>query len=87
MTARKSASERDNEPPIDDRVFIKISDLIVRWSLCRSKIYELMDAGLLDSVKIGKARRVLLASAKELEASLVKNGIVTKSPREATPCK
>jgi excisionase family DNA binding protein len=60
----------------EDKRFYRVPDLMRRWSLGRSTIYGLMDAGKLRSVRIGTARRIPIESVHEFEAEL-----------GATPCK
>ena len=56
------------------KLFRVVPDLTERWSLGRSKIYQLLDSGALPSVKIGAARRVTHEAVLAFEASLVANG-------------
>ena len=50
----------------DDPVLVTIKETERRASLGRKKIYELIADGTLRSVKIGRSRRVLMASIREL---------------------
>ncbi len=50
----------------DDPVLVTIKETERRASLGRTKIYELIADGTLRSVKIGRSRRVLMASIREL---------------------
>ena len=56
---------RKGEYP-DDPVLVTINETERRASLGRTKIYELIADGTLRSVKIGRSRRVLMASIREL---------------------
>ncbi len=50
----------------DDPVLVTIKETERRASLGRTKIYELIADGTLRSVKIGRSRRVLMASIRKL---------------------
>jgi excisionase family DNA binding protein len=69
--AKKSAAQQTPK-----KLFRVVPDLTERWSLGRSKIYQLIDSGAIQSVKIGAARRVTLAAVEAFEASLVANGSI-----------
>ena len=56
---------RKGEYP-DDPVLVTINETERRSGLGRTKIYELINDGTLKSVKIGRCRRVVLASIREL---------------------
>ncbi|MCE9557487.1 MAG: helix-turn-helix domain-containing protein [Armatimonadetes bacterium] len=40
------------------RTLLRISDVVDELSLSRTKVYELMSSGLLNSVRIGSSRRI-----------------------------
>jgi excisionase family DNA binding protein len=39
--------------------------------ICRTKVYDAINAGLLDSYRVGKARRVTIASIQTYQARLI----------------
>jgi len=61
--------------------FCEISDI------GRSKVYELLDAGDLDSIKIGKRRLIILDSYRKLIEQQRATGAPTQapSPKDAAP--
>ncbi|WP_397568578.1 excisionase family DNA-binding protein [Schlesneria sp. T3-172] len=56
--------------PTEGKTLFTIEELTSRWSLSRSKIYELLDDNRIAAVKIGSARRVHLNEVLRFEASL-----------------
>lgn len=58
----------------DRRTLYRVGDLVTRWSIGRSKIYELLDSGAIKSVKIGACRRVTATAVEEFEAILAQDG-------------
>jgi excisionase family DNA binding protein len=47
-----------------DKLLLTVRDVAHVLSLSRSQVYELNDAEQLDSVKIGRSRRVSIASVR-----------------------
>ena len=62
--------------PESKKLFRVVPDLTERWSLGRSKIYQLLDSGALPSVKIGASRRVTREAVEKFEAELAANGSI-----------
>jgi excisionase family DNA binding protein len=54
----------------DDVLLLTVPETARRLSLSRAKVYELLNAGLIDSVTIGRARRVPLAACERFVADL-----------------
>jgi excisionase family DNA binding protein len=55
-----------NDLPFQDRVAVTVGDAWRYYSIGKSKLYELMDAGHLQFVKIGKRRLILRESLDKL---------------------
>lgn len=53
-------------PPVDDREFVSVREAMRLSDLGRSKLYELMSAGLLEYIKVGKRRLVVRRSISNL---------------------
>ena len=49
----------------DDVLLLTVPEAARRLALSRAKVYELLSAGLLGSVTIGRARRVPLAACEK----------------------
>lgn len=64
----------DANPADDQRVLFRVTDLVKRWSLGRSTIYQLLDSGTIRSVKIGASRRVPASAVAEFESRLAAKG-------------
>ena len=62
--------------PADERKLFRVRELCVRWGLSRSMVYQMLDAGTIHSVHIGKSRRVPLEAVEQFEATLLTQGAV-----------
>jgi excisionase family DNA binding protein len=49
----------------DEIVLLKVPEAAKRLSLSRSKVYELIAAGAIDSVTIGRSRRISSAAIEK----------------------
>jgi excisionase family DNA binding protein len=49
----------------DEIVLLKVAEAAKRLSLSRSKVYELIAAGAIDSVTIGRSRRISRAAIEK----------------------
>ena len=57
-----------------EKLLLTVPEAAERLSLSRSKVYELMAAGRIDSVSIGRSRRVPLAACEKFVRALEANG-------------
>ena len=62
--------------PADERKLFRVRELTERWALSRSMIYQLLDAGTVQSVHIGKSRRVPVEAVEAFEKTLLTTGKV-----------
>lgn len=58
------------------KTLFRVSELVARWSMSRSKIYSMMDQGIVRSVKVVGSRRVPIDAVEEFESKLAENGTV-----------
>ncbi len=58
-----------NGPPRGLRLAYTVQEAAIMLSLSRSLVYELINAGKIETIKIGRARRI---TAKQLEVYLQK---------------
>ena len=56
-----------NSPPRTPRLAYTVQEAAALLSLSRSLVYELINAGKIETIKIGRARRI---TSKQLEAYL-----------------
>lgn len=60
--------------------WLKVSDVAKITNMGRTKIYELMDAGSLKSLKVGGSRRITESALAEFMASYDGNGHIVATP-------
>ena len=58
----------------DEPLLATIPETCAELRSCRTKVYELMNTGELESIKIGDSRRIVRASIKRLVKRLMKQG-------------
>lgn len=69
---RREDEDGGRERPVA-AVLLTVEDAAEVLSLGRTKVYELSEAGLLPWVKIGRARRIPLASVREFVRQIATN--------------
>jgi len=57
-----------NSPPKSPRLAYTVKEAAMLLSLSRSLVYELINAGKLETIKIGRARRI---TSRQLEAYIL----------------
>lgn len=62
--------------PTEERRLFRVRELTTRWGLSRSKVYDLLDSGDVQSVRIGTSRRVPIEAVEAFEKTLLTTGTV-----------
>lgn len=60
----------DASPPHTLPIFVSVKEAARLLSVSRSRVYELMDQGLIDSTRIGQRRVIPLTSLHDFAAKL-----------------
>jgi excisionase family DNA binding protein len=53
-------------PPLPDPICVRVNDAARMIGVGRTKLYELIAAGEIETVKLGKATRITIASLHDL---------------------
>ena len=68
-------------PSTQQRVLLTPSEAAVRLSIGRTKLYELMAAGLIQSVCIDRSRRIPVTALNDYVERLLRDQLSDSSPR------
>lgn len=72
----KTMSQEGIQRQEEERRLFRVRELSDRWALSKSKVYDLMDSGIVPSVRIGTSRRVSIEAVEQFEATLLNTGSV-----------
>jgi excisionase family DNA binding protein len=65
MHARPDSAARRNAQPVPRQLLLTPEQAADALAVCRTKVYDLIATGRLDSVRIGTSRRIPMAALEE----------------------
>lgn len=68
-------------------LLLSVNQFVYYFNVCRTETYELMEAGKLESVTVGRSRRIPLLAALQWMAALPRGDLLKKAYRPASPGK